>query len=222
MSAFEQRVEASKPGDLATQTACLGFLPRLTSLLRDSSDTALKHTATICVDRIIEKYGKKDISTVTAAINVISGADCLSASDSRLRVISLLCLATSLEVLRESIIPIIPQALPKALEHLKSSINDDSEDESLHNAVYSFLEALLTYVPWMISGQYLDRFLGLSHESANAELSARCHLSRVDVLKLLAKQVEPRECFSALGRTWASAMTEGPQVISRFYSILSK
>ena len=220
MSSLEQRVDSSKSGDLATQNACLGFLARLTTLLRDSPDILLKHTATTCVDRITERYGKKDTNAVAAVIKVISGADCLTASDSKLCVIALLCLATSVEVLREGIIPMIPQALPKAIDHLESSIHDDLKEESLHNAVYSFLEALFTYVPWIITEQYLDRFLSISYASANARLGSRCHQYRLDVLKLLAKKVEPKECFAALKRTWSSAMTEGPQVYSNYPSYL--
>ena len=127
----------------------------------------------------------------------------------------MLCLATAVEVLGEATIPVIPKALPKSIEHLKLSIQEDQEDERLHDAVYSFIGALLSYIPWLVTGQYLDLFLKASHESANSGLPDKCEQNRKEVLKLVAKQVSAQECFAALNRTWNSAMVEGPQVGSK-------
>lgn len=197
---------------MAAQKACLSFLPRLTSILNQTPDTLLRHTAITCADRIIERYGKKDLDASTAVAKAIAGETCLGAADSKVGVIALLCLATSVEVLREAFIPIVPLALPKALDHLQSSIEDVPSNDALHNAVYSLVEAMFTYIPWMVTGEYLNRLLKISYESANAEMGFKCDQNRSDVLKLVAKQVKPRACFAALGRTWTNAMIEGPKV----------
>jgi hypothetical protein len=109
-------------------------------------------------------------------------------------------------------ISIVPETFPTAISHLGVSIAEDIEDESLHNGVYSFLEALLIYVPWAIAGADLDRLLTASYESANAEIGKSCDQRRSEALALVPKQVEPKECFAALERTWPSAMTGGPLV----------
>ena len=184
----------------------------MTSILSQTPDTLLRHTAITCADRIIERYGRKDLDASTSVAKAIAGDTCLGATDPTLRIIALLCLATSVEVLREAFIPIVPQALSKALGHLKSSIEDVPGDEALHNAVYSLVEAMFTYIPWMVTGEHLDRLLKISHESANAEMGSKCDQNRFNVLKLVARQVEPRACLAALGRTWTSAMIEGPKV----------
>lgn len=174
----------------------------------------LKHTAIACVDCIIEKFGKKNVAAVVEIAVIIAGEKCLGAAEGSLRVISLLCLATMIEISGDLFISIIPKAFPTAINHLETSIREDTEDPNLHKAVYSFLSALLLYVPWAVTGADLDQLLTVSYESANASLGEECDQSRVQVLSLVAKHVKARECFAALERTWTRAMTEGPSVIA--------
>ena len=220
--AFEGRVKSQKVEDSIAQTACLEFLPQLMSIAQSSTDQILKHTAIACSDQIIEKYGKKDVAVVASVVNLLSGDIGVSDSDPRIQVISILCLATAIEVLREAIIPLFPKLMPIIVKHLQSSFEGSPANEGLHNAVYSFLEALITYVPWLLTGDTLDQVLRASHESANADVGCVCNQNRLDVLRLFAKQAEPRECISALTRTWPSAMTAGPEVTYQaYYSKLS-
>ena len=211
MRSLEQRIDTDK-SDKTSAQACLGFLSRLINVAEQTPDNLLRQIAITCADRILERYGKKDLDASAAIAKAIAGQACLGSADSRVRVITLLSLATLVEILGPLFIPIIPQALPKAFNHLQSSIEEVPGDEALHNAVYSLVEAMLTYIPWMVKGEYLDRLLKVSYESANAEMGTKCDQNRFDVLKLVAKQVEPRDCVAALGKTWTSAMAEGPQV----------
>ncbi|MCJ1402119.1 snoRNA-binding rRNA-processing protein utp10 [Xylographa trunciseda] len=220
LRSLEHRIGNENAGNYAAQEACIKFLPELSLLLESSSDMLLLHSATSCIDRVIERYGKKDIEAVAGIMRVVASDKCLGADDSRLRIMALLCLSTSIEILGEAIIPIIPQALPKAMDHLEAILGRENVDERLHNAVYSFLGSLLLYVPWIITGQYLDRALKTSHVSANAGLPAICNEARKEVLILIAKQIDPQECFSALLRTWDSAMVEGPEAVSAHMEIL--
>lgn len=220
LTALENRIKDQKMEDFIAQNACLGFLPRLTSIIQSSTDQLLKHTAIACSDQIIEKYGKKDVAVVASVVTSLSGDIGIGDSDPRIQVISILCLATAIEVLREAIIPLFPKLMPLIIKHLQSSLEGSPVNEGLHNAVYSFMEALITYVPWLLTGDTLDQVLRASHESANAEVGSVCDQNRLDVLRLLAKQAEPRECFSALTRTWASAMAAGPEVIYQAYYLL--
>ena len=212
MKSLEHRISINKENTPAAQQACIQFLSELTCILEESPDPLLRLATMSCVDRIIEKYGKKDADRFTGVVKVIAGDRCLGAAVPRLRVMALICLATSVEALGEAIIAIIPQALPKATDQLKASLDGDNVDEALHNAVYSFLGALFLYIPWIVTGQYLDRTLTISYESANSDLQDKCNESRMDVLDLVAKRTEPEECFAALLRTWDNAMTEGPEV----------
>ena len=188
------------------------MLNDLARIATETEDVRLQRAAVVCTDLIVEKYGKKDISAVSSTAAKIVSPRCLGVVDNSVRVAALLCLATMMEVLGEAMIPIIPQAMQGALDHLKASLDEEVEDQRLHNACYAFMTSLLLYVPWMMPGTSLDRLLKVSYESANAEMGNTCNVTRIETLRLIAKILEPKDCFAALDRTWTNAMVEGPLV----------
>lgn len=212
LRSFECRLNDKSVDQTSSQSACLAFLPQLVSIIQETTEISLKRTAIVCVDRITEKFGKTDVVAVIKIAKVIASENCLGAAEGSLRIISLLCLATMVEVSADNFISVIPQAFLIATKHLETSLGEDTEDASLHNAVYSFLSAVLLYVPWAITGADLDQLLVVSYESANAEMGEECDQNRLEVLSLVAKQVEAKECFAAFYRTWTRAMAEGPSV----------
>lgn len=220
LHSFERRLNNNRSDQSESYKAIIAFLPQLASLVEESSDIPLKHAAMACIDRIVEKFGKKDTIMVAAIATIIAGPACLGVEDSNLRVLALLCLATMVEILADAFIPNIPRALPQATDYIAASIEADAEDRRLHDAAYSFTSSLLLHVPWMITGPSLDRVLTISHESANAEMGEDCKRNRLDTLNLLAKQIDSKELFGALDRTWTSAITEGPEAVKEHLLIL--
>ena len=213
LRSFGHRLNDDKLDLRASQAGCLALLPRLVSIIEDSSDASLKGTAVMCIDRIAELFGKKDVAALVASARIIAGDGCLGASDDSLQTIYMLCLATMVEVSSHSFISVLPLALPKALKSLTISIREDTEvDDSLHNAVYSFLSALIHYVPWMITNADLSSILKLSFESANAEMGVQSDQSRIEALRNLPKKLEGKDCLAALDKTWTDAVTQGPLV----------
>lgn len=81
----------------------------------------------------------------------------------------------------------------------------------MHNAGYSFMGSLIQYLPYMISGKYLDQLLRISNASAEAELDDSADESRLQCLQLAAKQVDPKIMFTALEADWTAA-SAGPEV----------
>lgn len=206
--------------EAAARTACLDFMPQLSTTIVETGDVALRPTAIVCIDLIVEKFGKKDFDAVSAAASTVSGRECLAAADGSTRIAALLCLATMAEVLGEALIPVIPQAIPLAMDGLTTSLDEEAEDHRLHNACYAFVTSLLLYIPWMITGSYVDRLLKVSFESANAELGEECSHTRFETLRLLAKTLEPKDCFVALDGTWKNAVAEGPLAVKEHLDIL--
>ncbi|GME58855.1 Armadillo-like helical [Neofusicoccum parvum] len=209
LRAVEAKAINVKQSDVAARTALLEFLPRITSVIQNSADISLKHTAVACVDQISEKFGKKDTAVVASAAEVVAGEQALGSSDDRLRVISLLCLASTVEILQDDFIPLVPKVLPQAFKYLDESIDAGSKQQSLHNAVYSLLCCIIERVPYIFSGSYLDSALKLSHKSAAAELSEDADENREQFYQLAAKQIDAKDCFAALDRNWSSAVTAG-------------
>ncbi|KKY13464.1 putative ssu processome component [Diplodia seriata] len=209
LRAVEAQAINVKQSDTPARIALLEFLPRATSVIQKSADISLKHTAVACIDQIAEKFGKKDTAVVATAAEVVAGDQALGASENRLRVMSLLCLASTVEILQDDFIPLIPKVLPKAFAYLEESINAGAKGDSLHNAVYSLLSSIIERIPYIFSGSYLDSALQLSHKSAAAELSDEADENRKQFYHLAARQIDAKDCFTALDRNWDSSVKAG-------------
>lgn len=212
LRALESRVDSEAQTDPESRAALLAFLPQLTAVIRESDDMHYKHTAVICVDKISEKYGKKDLEAVAAAASTIAGQHCLGQVDRRLRIMALLCLASLVDVLQDNIVPVLPVAIPQTLEYLASSLNEADSDVELHNACYALMTALAQHLPYMISGSYLDQLLAISNRSAEAPLDDEDHDNRKQCLQFLAKQLDAKVLFTALLKDWHTAMDAGHAV----------
>ena len=216
LKALEHRIDLAKVGDHSAQAACLNFLPRLEGLLIDDSAPAIKHTALGCVDRIADKFGKLDTGKMSHIASIISGNSCLGSKNSRLEEMSIICLTTLAEVLKDAMLPILPRTIPQTLDLLDQFLSEPSSG-ILHNTMYSFFEALFLYIPWIMTGEFLDRLLTVSYKSANAGLDISCNNIRQDTLNILSKQVDVHACFSSLTRTWKASTAEGVEVGSLYF-----
>lgn len=221
LRSLQLRIDQESPSDAVSRVAMLGFLPQLTSIIRESTDMPYKRTAVACVEKISEKYGKKDLEAVSAAAETIASNHCLGQSDAGLQIMALLSLASLVEILREGVVSVLPVALPKALEYIKSSIEDTVEAQKLHNAGYTFISALVQHLPYMITGGYLDTLLSISNASAEAELEDEADEIRENCLHLAAKRVDAKSMFMALEQNWAPAVTAGTWAIREQLEMLS-
>jgi U3 small nucleolar RNA-associated protein 10 len=212
LRALEVRIDQENKADTKARTALLAFLPELTSAIRNSDDIRYKHTAVTCIDKIAEKYGKMDPETVAAAAATIAGEHCLGQSDRRLRLMSLVCLASLVDVLQDGIVPILTTAMPLSLLYLEQSLQAEEVDEDIHNAVYTFVAALAEHTPYMVSAADLDRLLKASNKSAEVKLDRESDAVRKQCLELLGTRVDAKVVFGALQRNWASAMAVGFEV----------
>ncbi|PNP57868.1 hypothetical protein THARTR1_02026 [Trichoderma harzianum] len=219
LRALEIRVGSESNTDPASRTALLTFLPQLTAAIRESSDIRYKHTAVTCVDKIAEKYGKKDIEAVVAAASTIAGEHCLGQDEKQLRIMALLCLTSLVDVLQDAIVPVLPIAIPQAVTYLNQSLQEDTRDEELHSAGFGFISALAEHLPYMLS-TYIGRILEVSNKSAEAELDAETNEARVGCREFLAKKLEAKEIFTSLDLNWESATSNGFTATSEYIEML--
>lgn len=211
LKALEARVESESNNDAEARTALLTFLPQLTAAIRESDDIRYKHTAVTCVDKIAEKYGKKDIEAVVAAAATIAGEHCLGQDEKLLRTMALLCLTSLVDVLQDAIVPVLPLAVPQAISYLEKSLDEDALDEELHSASYGLLASLAEHLPYMLS-TYMDNILRVSNKSAIAGLETETNSNRALCLEVLAKKMDAKEMLTSLDRNWESALSAGPLV----------
>ncbi|KAG5993053.1 hypothetical protein E4U54_003481, partial [Claviceps lovelessii] len=208
LRALEVRVETESNTDAASRNALLSFLPQLTAAIRESKDIRYKHTAVTCVDKIAEKYGKKDVEAVVAAGETIAGPHCLGQEDQRLRVMALLCLTSLVDVLQDAVVPILPVAIPQAITYLEASLEGEDVNQELHSACYGFISSLAEHLPYMLS-THLDKILGISYQSAESGLDQDADESRTGCLEILAKKLDAKEFFAGLDRNWDKAVEAG-------------
>ncbi|CCF42943.1 U3 small nucleolar RNA-associated protein 10, partial [Colletotrichum higginsianum] len=193
LRALEVRVDQEGVADVASRTALLAFLPQLTAAIRDTDDIKYKHTAVACIDKIAEKYGKKDVE----------------APDTRLRVMALLCLASLVDVLQDGILPIVNIAISQAILYIEQSVEEEKAANELHNAGYAFITALAQHLPYMISAKHLDNIFLASNKSAEANLDNEADDERLNCLRFLARKVEAKTLLASLERNWIPATETG-------------
>lgn len=220
LRALEARVETERNNDPDARIALLTFLPQLTAVIRESDDIRYKYTAVTCVDKIAEKYGKKDIEAVLAAAATIAGEHCLGQSDAQLRIMALLCLTSLVDVLQDAIVPVLPVAVPQTVTYLRMSVQGGTVDAELHSACYGFISSLAETLPYMLSS-YVDEILEISNISASTdEVDDETKENRVSCLEVLAKTLDGKDLFTSIAKNWQSASTCGPHAIAELLNIL--
>ena len=210
IKSVELRAGKTVQNDRRSVPALLSFLPSIENVLQQSQQMDTKIIAVSCIDRIIEKFGKKDITAVASVAQTISGSHSLSSSDDRVRILSLLCLTSIVDVLEDEAIFLLPTVMPTAFDYLSHAIEE--ENSGLHNAVYTFLSNIVERLGYMFSQDYLGSALKLSHRSANAGLDDSCDESRQGFFQNLSEHLEPQEVFVILKTTWPSAISKGFRV----------
>ncbi|KAJ5679855.1 U3 small nucleolar RNA-associated protein 10 [Penicillium macrosclerotiorum] len=219
---LENRLRQTPERDGESQIRVLDFLPTLVSIVESSPDSLLKHAAVACIDRIAEKYGRKDPSKVIPAAKIVASSSCLGESDERIRIMGILCLASMAEVLGQSMIPALPDTLSQSLNLLELSMTPDNENSRLHDAVFSLYSALLVHLPFMMSAGHLDKILLLAFKSTNADLEDGSDDSRRETLRLMAsRKMDLGTTLGAIDRNWQHAVEAGPTAVNEVLEVLN-
>ncbi|KAL4932043.1 snoRNA-binding rRNA-processing protein UTP10 [Aspergillus undulatus] len=208
LSLLAARLQQSPERDGDAQMRMLDFLAVLVEIVQSSPDILLKHAAVTCIDRIAEKYGKKEPSKVTHAAQVVASGSCIGQEDDRIRINGVLCLASMVEVLGQAIIPALPEILNRSLALLETSLQKDKVNARLHDAVFTLFSALFVHLPYMVSASHLDRLLSLSYTSAATEDVENDN--RQEALRFMARKVDMASTFASIDRNWQQAVSAGP------------
>lgn len=218
---LETRLRQTPERDNLSQIRVLDFLPTLVGIVESSPDILLKHAAVSCIDRIADKYGRKDPSKVIAAARVVASESCLGQSDDRIRYMGILCLASMAEVLGQAMIPALPDTLKRSLELLELSLVPGKENSRLHDAVFTLFSALFVHLPFMISPGHLDKIILLSFKSANADIEESSDESRQESLRLMARKVDVGATLGAVDRNWQHAVQAGPIAVNELLEVVT-
>ncbi|KAK1081175.1 snoRNA-binding rRNA-processing protein utp10 [Friedmanniomyces endolithicus] len=195
---LESRVAQAKRGDSTLQQTFLEVLPNCCVFVAKEQPVAVRHAAITCMDQIIEKYGKRDRVAVLHAAKTVSGDAALGSEVVSLRTMSVLCLASMVEVLGDEFIPILPKVLSKTLDYLDETQSAVKCNKQMQSAAFGFATAVLDHLPWIYSAEYLDRTLQQAAVSRDIETDASSAFCALASRKI---QAEPLLC--SLDRTFA-------------------
>lgn len=207
IKSVQVRAASVVQNDRHSVQALVSFLPSLETILQKSKSLDAKIISVSCIDSIVERFGKKDASAVASVAQTIAGPQSLSHSDDRVRVLSLLCLTSIVDVLEDEFISLLPSVLPVAFDYLSKAI--DEENVGLHNAVYTLISDIVERLGYMFSREYLDTALRLSHRSAVADLEEACDESRRAFYQSVSEHLGAQEVFAAVQSTWTHAVSCG-------------
>lgn len=208
LSLLATRLQHTPERDGDSQMRMLDFVTVLVDIVQSSPDILLKHAAVTCIDRITEKYGKKEPSKVTHAAQVVASASCIGQEDDRIRINGVLCLASMVEVLGQAMIPALPDVLNRSLSLLEISMENNKLNTRLHDAVFTLFSSLFVHLPYMVSASHLDRLLVLSFKSAATE--DLDNDNRQEALRFMARKVDMASTFASIDRNWDQAVKAGP------------
>ena len=207
IKSVQVRAASVVQNDRHSVQALVSFLPSVENILQQSQSLDAKIISVSCIDSIVERFGKKDASAVASVAQTIAGPQSLSHSDDRVRVLSLLCLTSIVDVLEDEFISLLPSVLPVAFDYLSKAI--DEENVGLHNAVYTLISDIVERLGYMFSREYLETALRLSHRSAASDLEDACDESRRAFYQSVSEHLGAQEVFVAIQSTWSHAVSQG-------------
>ncbi|CAI6336762.1 unnamed protein product [Periconia digitata] len=208
----EIRTSAVLSGDKTSVTSLVAFLPLLDETLQKTSNLDVKRIVLSCIESIVGRFGKRDPSAVATIAQTVSGPKSLSSDDDQVRILSLLCLTSVIDVLEDEAISLLPTVLPAACDYLGKAIED--ENEGLHNAVYALLTNTVHRLGFMFSREYLIPVLKLSQQSAVGGLEDACDEERTQFYQSISRNLEPQEVFTAARATWTDAIAQGSEALT--------
>jgi U3 small nucleolar RNA-associated protein 10 len=201
------QIRRVKHGDAQSTAALLNFIPRITAVIISEKDPLQRYSAITCIQQISERFGKKEPTKVLPATTVIASDRGLGSSNNRVEIVSLLTLASMVDVLRDDMIPLVPQMLAQTFALLKQSIDVDTSDVVLHNACFGLINSVVGRLPYLMTGDHLDGALRLAQSSTTKSVDGG-RVSREQFYVGLSQKISAAEMFAALERTYEWARSE--------------
>ncbi|KAL6703979.1 snoRNA-binding rRNA-processing protein utp10 [Coniothyrium glycines] len=218
VKAVELRAGGVIQNDAKSVTALLSFLPSVEHLLQVSQETDAKLICISCADRIIERFGRKNLSAVISMAQTISGPQSLSSGDDRIRILSLLCITSIVDILEDEAIFLLPTVVPTAFGYLSQAI--ENGNTGLHNAVFTLLSNIVERLGYVFSREYLETALRSSHRSATGNMNDTCDDSRRAFYQSVSDHLVASHVFEAIKETWAHAIAQGFEASSEHLELL--
>ncbi|KAI9725881.1 MAG: snoRNA-binding rRNA-processing protein utp10 [Chrysothrix sp. TS-e1954] len=206
---------------LSLSQSILDMLPLLMDILKQDDCDSLKVGVLACVDRIVERFGKLDPAMVLESAKVLLNSQA-SSSNATLRVLTLHCLATSVDTLRSDFIPVLQDTLSVSYQSVRDSLASHSPSIELHRASCALLLALVDTLPFMISANLLDTHFRLLLESSTTVSSSQIEADHDQVFHVAATKLDLKVLLITARGLWPTAVAYGPKAVSQLIRHVQK
>ncbi|KAF2222501.1 armadillo-type protein [Elsinoe ampelina] len=222
LDTLEARTNEVKTSDVNARVVLLETLPVICKLAESSASQVIQHGAIACVDRIVEKFGKKDTATSLEAARTLASSSILGHASASIQAIALFALATMVEVLRDDIIGVLPTVIDHALLHLQQAVTT-KPDPKLCDASLAFLTTALEYLPWTISKDSMGRIIRSSIDAAaHPDIAIPTRAARETFINLAAESVDLKVLAGAIEVSLEKGFERGADGTEEILNIIDK
>ncbi|PNS15203.1 hypothetical protein CAC42_8204 [Sphaceloma murrayae] len=209
LETLEARTSEARSSDGRARAVLLETMPVICAVVESTTSEVMNHAAIACMNKVAEKFGKKEPATVLAAARVLSSSRALGSPLPAIRMMASFALATMVDVLRDEMVPILPAVINMTLGHLEVAVTEQPAVK-LCDASLALLTAALECVPWIISQDMLIRIYTASVRAASdSELAIPTRDSRETFISLAAKTLELKITLGAAAACIDAAYAEG-------------
>ncbi|KAF2860226.1 hypothetical protein K470DRAFT_258190 [Piedraia hortae CBS 480.64] len=204
-----ERVDKAKLGDSSLRQTFLNTLQNCTIFVDDRQPVPVRHAAIMCIDKIIEKFGKGHAEEVTEAAKVVAGESALKAQEESLRTVSLLCLSSVVAILDGEALPNLSDVLGTCSSYIEEALQDDKRNDGVVDAGFKFSLAVLDFLPWMMPTSSLNGIIVLAAHTTSLGIGGAASVAISQLHSLAARRLAAEKLFCCVDRTWQKVIDLG-------------
>jgi U3 small nucleolar RNA-associated protein 10 len=200
--------------------ALLSFIPNAILQISQAEEDAQILSAIDCIREITTRFGKKNPVQVNSAVEVIVGQRGLGSSKPEVLLVSLRTLSSITTVLREEILAMIPMMLEQCFNILLSNIESEIPNFKVQDACFSLLVSIAENIPFIMSGEKLDRVIQITQLSISRETFDNT-VMQDQLYSTLASIVPAVEMYSAIQRNYDIARRKQSfDALMKYYGLI--
>ena len=180
-----KHTKTSRSQDLAFQ-----LLKKLEQYVTSSNVSALQFSSMACLDRIVDKYGRKSPETVMEVAHTITGVLDPTSSTEKWLTAALLTLAGMFEAIKGGAVPVVPELMARLLHVLAVNYKREDFSAQLWTATCALLSAIFSHAAFVISEEELAQVLEHVFASQSRSVNDDTSTDLEQLIRIIARKVD--------------------------------
>ena len=183
---------------------------------------SVRTNALVCMDQIIERFGKIDLSAVQECVRVLLDMQRDITNLKPLRILSIHCLASGVNIAAADLVPFLRAILEVAYTGTEDSITSRPCNLDYFQASCGLMTAVIEEMPFMIASKSFEAYVRLLARSAvRAPDAIALGESSSHILDVAATKLDLKIVLSATTASLPEITDAGPEVPSQNNLILT-